>query len=117
MHWTMAGKTVGRVRIACRSCLSVNALPELLHFVGVALGALGRRDLGSGSDFMVISMARNTGAVSECAVHARGHMRSLVRVTSRTEDLRPLGRVRIIRLLIIPDGRVAINAIQDPVNA
>ena len=46
MHRPMAGDAAWCVRVASGSRLSMDALPELLHFLGMALRALCRRKLG-----------------------------------------------------------------------
>jgi hypothetical protein len=112
MHRTMAGEAVGSIRITCRGRLSVYALPEFLHFIGVALGALCQHQLGHRRHFMVIAVAGLAGCVAEHAMNAVGHMGSLVGVASRAANLRYFGRVRIVL-----DGRVAAGAAQNAMDA
>jgi hypothetical protein len=57
MHWPVAGHAVRRVRITLRGRLSVYALAEFLHFIGMALRALCRRSLGCSRHLMGIAVA------------------------------------------------------------
>jgi hypothetical protein len=88
MHEAMAGHAARGVRVARRRRLSVYALPEFLHFLGMALRAFCRRRLGRSCHLMWIAVARLARAVSERAVDAVRHMGSLVGVASRASNLR-----------------------------
>ena len=112
MHRTVAGEAVRRVRIAGRGRLSVDALPEFLHLIGMALRALCRRHLRRSRHFVVIAVAGLAGSVAERAVNAIRHVGSLVGVASRALNPRHFGGVRIVL-----DVRVAVGAAQNAVHA
>jgi len=112
MHGPMAGNAVRGVRVASGGRLSVDALPEFLHFIGVTLRALCRHRLGRGRDLVWIAVAGLASSVAERAVHAVGHMGGLVGVASRTLNLRHFGRVRVVL-----DCGVAVGAAQNTVEA
>jgi hypothetical protein len=109
---SMAGHAFGRIRIACRSRLAVNALPEFLHFIGMTLRALCGRYFGRLSHLMVIAVARLASVVTERAMHTVRHMGSLVGVASCAFHLRHFGGVRIVF-----DGRVTVGATQNAMHA
>ncbi len=111
MHRAVAGETVRRVRITGRSRLSMDALPEFLHLIGMTLGALRRRQLRRGRHFVVIAVAGLAGPVAEHAVNAIGKVGSLIGVAScalNTRHFRGVGTVL--------DVRVAIGAAQNAVH-
>ena len=64
MPRSMARLAARPIWIACRGRLSVDALPERLYFVGMALCALCRRNLSGGSNLMRIAVARLTSSVA-----------------------------------------------------
>src|ERR1022692_1533398 len=103
MHEPMAGHAARGVRVACCRRLSVYALLEFLHFIGVALRALCWRRLGRSCHLMWIAVARLARAVAERAVDAVCHMGSLIGVASRALNLHHFIGVRKIL-----DGRVAV---------
>ena len=108
----MAGHTAWCVLVTGGGRLSMNALPEFLHFIGVALHALRRRYLGRSRNFVMVSMAGLAGSVAERTVNAIGKVRNFVGVASRARYLGYFGGVRVIL-----DGAVAVGAAQDSVNA
>jgi hypothetical protein len=112
MHWPMAGNAGRCVFIACGGRLPMDALPEFLHFIGVALGALRRSYLGCSRNFVMVAMAGLAGSVAESAMNTIGKMGSLVGVARRAAYLRYFGRVRIIL-----DGAVAVGAAKNAVDA
>ena len=112
MHWPMAGPTVRRVRIACRSRLSVYAFPEFLDFIGMALRTFCRRRLGGGSHLMRIAVAGLASSVAERAMNAARHMGSFFRVASGASNLR-----HFVGVWKVLDGCVAVVAAQSAVDA
>jgi len=112
MDGSMAGHAFGRIRIACRSRLPVNALPEFLHFIGMTLRALCGRYFGRLSHLVVIAVAGLASVVTERAMHTVWHMGSLVGVASCAFHLRHFGGVRIVL-----DGRVAVGTAQNAMHA
>ena len=105
VHRSVAGETVRCVRIAGRSRLSMDALLELLHLIGMALRALRRRQLRRGRNFVVIAVAGLAGYVAEHAVNAIGQVRSFIRVARCALNLDHFRGVRKVL-----DCRVAIGA-------
>src|ERR1022692_1080901 len=90
----------------------MDALPEFLYFIGMALRALCRRQLRRSRHFVVIAMAGLAGSVTERAVSAVGNPGSLIGVASRASNLGHFGGVRIVL-----DSRVAVGASQHTVHA
>jgi hypothetical protein len=116
-HLNLMNGTVARaarrcVRIACRSGLSVNTLPEVFYFIGVALRTFCRRRLCRSRNFVGVAVAGLAGYVPERAMNAVSHMRSLVGVASRTLNLR-----HFVGMWKIFNGRVAVLAAQSAVDA
>lgn len=108
----MTGEASWRVRVTRCGRFSVNALPELLDFIGMALRALCRRQLSRGYYFVMVAMAGFASLLAQRAVHAVGHMGSLVGVASGALNL---GYFRGMRIVL--DARVAIFATQNTVDA
>lgn len=104
----MAGETVRSVRVPGCSRLSMDALPEFLHLIGMALGALPRRQLRCCPYFVVIAVAGLASPVAEHAVNAIWKVRSLIGVASRALNTRHFRGVRKVL-----DVRVAIGAAQN----
>ena len=112
MRRPMAGHAARCVRIARCSRLSVDALPELLHFIGMALGAFCWHHLSGRNHFVVIAVTGLARSLAERAVHAVGQPGSLVGVASRALNFRRFGGVRIVL-----DAGVAVFAAQNAVDA
>ena len=89
--------------ILCRNSFTSSAW-HCAHFA--------ERNLGRCSHLVVIAVARFARCVAERAVHAVGHMGSLVGVASRAFYLCHFGGVRIVL-----DARVAVDAAQNAVDA
>ena len=104
MHRAMAGETGGRIRIAGGGGLSMNALPEFFHLVGVTLYALGRRDLRRQCHFVMTAVAGLASRVAKGGMHAGGYMGRLIGVADGALDLHRLRRVGIVL-----DGGVTIR--------
>lgn len=71
---SVAGDAIGRIGIAGGGSFSVYALLEFLHFIGMALRALCRRQLRGRSHFVSIAVAGLTSGVAESTMHAVGDM-------------------------------------------
>jgi len=82
MHGAVTGDTGRGIGIACSGRLSVDALPEFLYFVCVALRAFCRSDLGGDGDFMNIAVARLAGGFPKRTVNADGDVRCLIGVAA-----------------------------------
>ena len=89
----------------------MNALAEILGFIGMALGALGGHELGGGTDLVRIAVAGLAGHIDR-AMNAGGRVRGFVGVAGRAFDLRNFGGMGKIL-----DGCVAIGASQNAVDA
>ena len=91
--------------------MSVNALAEVLGFIGVALGALGGHELGGGTDLVRIAVTGLAGHVDR-TMNAGWRVRGLVGVARRAFDLG-----YFIGMRKVFDGCVALAATQNAVDA
>ena len=112
MHRAVAGNARRRIRVAGSGRLSVDALPELLHFIGMALCALCRGHLRRRHHLVMIAVAGFAHSLAQSTMNAIRHVRRLIGVAGRTSHLRYSGVVGIVL-----DGRVAVNAGQYAVDA
>lgn len=105
VHGTVARSAVRRIRITRGRRFSVNTLPEILDFIGVALRALCGRSLGGSHHFVRIAVAGLTSSFAERAVNTARDMRSFLAVAGRALHLG-----YFVRMGKILDGRVAVGA-------
>ena len=105
MHGTVAGAAIWCIRIARCRRFPVNALPEILHFIGMALRALCWRRLGRGRHFVRIAVAGLASSVAERAMNAARHMGGFFGVAGRALYLGYFVGMRKIL-----EGRVAVGA-------
>lgn len=112
MRGPVAGHAVRCVRVVGCEGFSVNALPEFLYFIGVALRAFCRRRLGCRSHLVRIAVAGLASSVAQRGMNAAGEMGSLAGVAGRALNLNHFIGVRIFL-----NGRVAVSAAQDAVHA
>ncbi len=83
----------------------MDALPEFLHLIGMALGALRRRQLRRCGHFVVIAVAGLTGPV---AIHHRASMHALF---VQFHGMREWNLVAREKLLIAVTGGASIRQI------
>lgn len=111
MHRTVAGATVWCIRITRSRRFPVNALPEILDFVGMALRALCRSRLTCSHYFVRIAVAGLASAYADRTMDAPRHMGRFFAVTGRALHLG-----YFVRMGKILDGRVAVGAAQNAVD-
>ena len=88
------------------------AFAELLHFIGVALGAFCWRSLDRRSHLVWIAVAGLTSSIAERAMNAASHVGGLIGVASRALNLSYFVGMREIF-----DCGMAVAAAQSAVNA
>lgn len=92
--------------------MSVNALLEVFHFIGVAGRAFGGREIGGRGYLVHVAVARLASFLAQGRVNTVRHARSFIFVASRTLDLGYFGGMRKVF-----DGGVAIGARQNAMDA
>jgi hypothetical protein len=111
VHFPVAGKTIRRIGIFACGSLSVDAFPEFLYFVNMALLALYRRHL-SGWHYLMVIAVTGLAAYIDRAVNAGLGVRILVGMTSCALHFRDFCWMRILF-----DGGMAVGTAENPVDA
>lgn len=112
MYGTVARPAVRGIRIARCGRLPVNACPEIFHFIGVTLRALGWRRLVCSGDLVWIAVAGLASSCAERTVNTSRHMGRFFGVAGRALHLN-----NFVGMRKILDRRVAVGAAQNTVDA
>ena len=108
MYWPMARRARRRIRISGLQRAPVNALRKLIHFGGMAFGALHGQRFRRWRYFMRVAVARQASCLAEHRVNTFRSMCNLFRVARCALYAGDPGRVRKII-----DARVAVTAAQN----